>query len=165
MDIKQNPDGSVGFYSDQEGKLLSRVGGPKTPAGGLSATAKWRGKTVAVIPMQAQTTGTTFTAAIANVVLEPTDDIIITNAEIYIATTTPASTLDLGTATAAGLSGNNLINGLPTNAPGIFDIATNKGTNGKTSVYLAAGGYITCGAQSSTTGTLSGNIYIEYHLA
>ena len=165
MDIQQLPDGSAGFYSDQEGKLLSRVGGPKTPAGGSAATAKYRGPITAVIPMAGQTTGTTFTAAIANIQLEPNDDIIISNAQIYIQTTTPAATIDLGTASTAGVSGNNLLNGLVTTTSGIFDTATNKGTNGKTSVYLTAGGYIACGAQSSTTGTLAGNIYITYHKA
>lgn len=165
MDIKQNPDGTAGFYSDQEGKLLTKAGGPKTPVGGASATANFRGAITAAIPMLGQSSGSTFTAAIANIQLEPVDDIIITDAKIYISTTTPAATIDLGTAASAGLAASNLINGLSTNAPGIYDTQTNKGTSGKTSVYLAAGGYISCGAQATTTGTLAGTIYITYFKA
>lgn len=164
MDIKQLPDGSVGFYSDQEGKLLSRVGGPSTPIGGTSATAKYRTPITAVVPLALMATGAVFTAAVANIQLDPNDDVIIDNVQVYISASTPACSLDIGTASAAAVTNNNLINGLTTTGLGIFDTQTNKGVLGKTSVYLAAGGWVSV-TPSSTPTSLAGNLYVTYHKA
>jgi hypothetical protein len=157
MDIKQLSDGSAGFYSDPEGKTLSRVGGPKSPTGGVSATANYRTIITAAIPMAAVSSGTITTGAIANIQLEPTDDIVITDAKIYISATSPGTSIDVGTSATSGASASNLFS-FGTGAIGITDSPSKKAT------YLAAGGYVTA-TPAATVALLAGTLYIDYHKA
>lgn len=157
--FKQNPDQSVSLYSDTEGKDVGRAGGPKTPTGGQSATAKYRVATVAVIPFAGVTSNTAKTAGVANYVLDLNNDVVVTNAQVYVATTAAATSIGIGVATALGVSAstNNILNNFNPNTLGLTDIT-------KTAVYVTAGQAIAI-ESTATCGLLTGQAYITYHTA
>ncbi len=162
MDLKQNPDGSLAFYSDQEGKELGKTGGPKSPSGGLSATANFRISTVYHIPLTG-VSSSPFTAAVANVVLDPNDDLIIEKAEVWISSTSPASTIDVGfVSTVRTAASTTLVANVPT-----ATLSTSTLTGGTTAVgtKLPAGYYIAVTPQQNTCGTFAGDLYITAYKA
>lgn len=165
MDLKQNPDGGMAFYSDQEGKELGKVGGPKTPVGGLNATANFRLSTIYHIPLKG-VSSTPYTAAVANIILEPNDDLIIQKAEVLVSSTSPACTIDIGFATSAGIAPTTTLitNGVPT---GTLTPTTLVGGTSAVGTKLAAGSYIVATPQQNTTtcATFAGDLYITAYKA
>lgn len=158
--IQQKGDGSTSLYSDIEGLDLARFGGPKTPAAatvGLGS-AKYRGATVAVVPLSAA-------AGNGGVLAWRPDrndiDHIIGQVVIDITTLQAGQTASFGTATNATTSSANLIDTLAISATGQFDNITDKSTNGKSRQRLVAGQYIT-GTASGTPASLVGYAYITY---
>lgn len=165
MDLKQNPDGSMSFYSDQEGKELGKTGGPKTPVGGLSATANFRIPTVYHVPLKG-VSAAPYTAGVANIVLEPNDDLIIQKVEVLISTTSPACTIDIGYASAAGVAPSTILvtSGVPT---GSLTTTTLTGGTSAIGTKMAAGSYIAANPQQNTTtcATFAGDVYITAYKA
>jgi hypothetical protein len=155
MDIKQLADGSAEFYSDQEGKGLSRVGGPKSPTAGTAAN--YRLSTTAAIPLASVSSPANTTAGVVNYQVSLNDDIVITNTRVYISTTSPGTSIDVGTSATSGASASNLFS-FGTGAIGITDSPSKKAT------YLAAGGYVTA-TPAATVALLAGTLYIDYHKA
>ena len=156
MDFKQNPDGSLSFYSDLEGKDLGKTGGPKTPIGGQSATGTYRLGTVAKIPFATVTSNTAKTAGVGNLVLDANNDVIVYNAQIYVTTTSPVTSVGIGVATALGVSAasNNILGNFSPATLGIIDAT-------KTAVYVSAGSAIAI-ESVNTVGTLAGFAAIHY---
>ena len=156
MDLKQNPDGSLSFYSDQEGKDLGKTGGPKTPTGGQAATATFRLPTIAKIPFATVGTNTAKTAGVANYVLDANNDTIIFNSQVYVTGTSPATSVGIGLATALGVSAasNNILANFTPATLGIVDST-------KTAIYAAAGSAVAI-ESVNTVGTLAGYALIHY---
>lgn len=162
MDLKQNPDGTMAFYSDQEGKELGKTGGPKTPVGGTSATYNCRIPTVYHVPFIGVSTSP-FTAGCANVVLEPNDDLIVEKAEVFISGTSPACTIDIGFAATLGKApSTTFISGLVTTA-----LITSTAQNGTSALgtKMAAGSAIAINPQVNTCATLTGDLYLTAYKA
>lgn len=154
MDLKQNADGSMQFWSDVEGKSLGHVGGPKTPTGGTAAT--YRLTNWAKIPFATVTNMANTTAGLVNYQVALNDDVVITRTQAYVSTTSPATSIQIGTSTTSGAAASNLIANVTPATLGLSDSTT--------AVYLSAGGYITATGQS-TTATLAGYVAIEYYKA
>ncbi|TAK98948.1 MAG: hypothetical protein EPO08_17750 [Rhodospirillaceae bacterium] len=156
MDIRQRPDGSVTWYSDQEGLDLGRAGGPKTPT--AATQAKYRLATVAVVPLG-------IAAGNGGVVSWQPDnngiDYIISAVDLDITSAQSGQTVNIGTAANGSTSSANLLDTLSIAATGTFDNTTDKGTNGKSRQHLTAGQFITATA-SGTPASLAGNLYITY---
>jgi hypothetical protein len=162
MDLKQNPDGTMAFYSDQEGKELGKVGGPKTPVGGTSATFNARIPTVYHIPLTGVSTSP-FTAGIANVVLEPNDDVVVEKVEVFISATAPSCSIDVGFASSTGKAPSTLfITGLVTTA-----LITTTAQNGTSALgtKMTAGSAIAVNPQTNTCATFAGDLYITAYKA
>lgn len=154
MDLKQLADGSLEIWSDTEGKGVARVGGPKTPTGGTAAT--WRLPNYAKIPFATVTSLANTTAGLVNFQVSLNDDVIITRTQAYVSTTSPATSIAIGTSTTSGASAANLIANVSPATSGLTDSTT--------AAYLAAGGYITA-TGNSTSATLVGAVYVEYYKA
>jgi hypothetical protein len=94
--------------------------------------------------------------------------VIVQRVDVYVtAAASAACTLDIGaTATSAGTSVDNLIDGLDVNAAtGVFDNITDKGTNGKSRQLLASGKWVTASKATGATAGLSGYAFITYQVA
>lgn len=178
MDIKQNPSGSVSWYSSVEGLDLFYAGGPKNPqqgTNGSSANAaalsghNWRGVQRMKIHLFNGTFGITASAALWQNTLD--GDLLIGLTTIVAATgqdTTFNISIGTGTLSAnveAKGAFNNLIDTLNYAGLTVVGIIGNNiedhGTNGKSKQYLKVGDVI--GAQILTHAALTADLfaYIE----
>jgi len=93
--------------------------------------------------------------------------VLVTRVVIDLATaSTGAGTLDVGmTATSAGTSADNLIDGLNVQAAaGVFDNVENQGTNGTGAQKVASGKWVTGSKATGNMAGIVGSAYIHYHL-
>lgn len=89
--------------------------------------------------------------------------ILVTRFTIDVTTqSTGACTVDAGgTAVSAATSSDTLIDGKSVATAGTFDNIEDQGTNGKATIKLAAGSWITVTTSADATGLVA-NAYIEY---
>jgi len=90
--------------------------------------------------------------------------VIITRAQVKVDTVATGScALDVGIGATISASNDGLFDGLDVNAAtGLFDSsdATNRGTNGRPSIYWAANTFLTVTASASTAG-LVGKLFVQ----
>lgn len=95
----------------------------------------------------------------------PTGKSIVVTDAIILVTTSPASSvnIDIGTAVNGTTSGDDLFDGagIADSFTGVLKNPDAVGTNGKSSVLLAAGAYITVTGAANSTG-LAGQLLIPY---
>lgn len=82
--------------------------------------------------------------------------------QLYASSAT--ATIDIGTASTATTSSNNIIDTLSVSTPGIFNNADDGGASGNAAQGLAPNEYIT-GTYTGVTGGIRGNVYIWYCFA
>lgn len=90
--------------------------------------------------------------------------LIITNVVLDVTTVaTAACTVNAGIAADGSTSADNLLDGVDVNsATGVFDSATNKGSNGKTVKSWGATEYLTVSKATGAADGLVGRLYVHY---
>ena len=155
--LKQHPDGSLGLFSESEGKSLLIVGGPVAVAGG--SVVGYHQHTTVKIAFGASSG----TAGLFSVVSPFTEDVIIDGCKLNVTAGFGVGTAWIAVGTGSTSStdyGNNLIDQVTATAAGVYDNITDKGTNGKSRQKWTAGTWIT-GTCSQTPNTLAGACYID----
>lgn len=151
--MRGRDDGSMAWIDSQDNsRQLLRIGGS---VGGVA----WGGQHILRKPL-----GVLDTAGGVLSVLNPfSRQLLITRLVVNLTTaSTGAGTADFGVA-ATSISNDTLIDGLDMNAAvGIFDNIKNKGSNGLSSVYWGATGYVTGSMASGAMAGLAGYAYIHF---
>lgn len=149
IEIKQNADGSGGLFDDAGGQMVLRTGG-----------AGYRSASTACIKL---TGGTDTAGAIGSWLNPQAGAIIVTEVAVDVVTASSAAcSVSVGSAASATTLGANLLDTQSVAAIAVLDNVTNKGTNGKTSLKVAAGSYITVSTASGASAGLVGVAYITY---
>jgi hypothetical protein len=92
--------------------------------------------------------------------------IIVHNIAIDITTgSSVASTIDVGVAANGATLSDTLIDGVSGATAGVFNSATNAGTNGRMSRKVASTEFVTASQASGTVTGLAGSAYITWSLA
>lgn len=158
INIKQRDDGSTEFISESLGKSVLRLGGSEQPTAGGSTVA-YHGSSYLKL-----TLGTTpATAGVASILNPYGEDVVVGRTFINITTADNAGTnhLTMGVGGASSTTyTNNLIDHITTNATGVFDNITDKGTNGKSRQLWASATYLTI-TSTITPLSLTGNAFLE----
>lgn len=180
-DLKQNDDGSIAIYSDQEGLELFRVGGIKNPivgTGGSSTSAATlsKGPTRGVYRLKLTLFNGTASITAANGLWQNTTDgdLLVGLTEIVVTTGQDVTfSISVGTGTFSGALGtgigeakgafNNLIDTFNYNTANqsgsLANNINNNGTNGKATQLLPVGGVIGVQANRSLA-TAAMNLYV-----
>jgi hypothetical protein len=154
VNLVQRDDGSAELRSDYGAVTQGRFGGPGS--GGLS----YRGEVIVRVPLAAVDTG----GGVFSWQAPTNTDIIVTRLELDVTTQSAgACTVDIGTtATSAGTSSDNLVDGVSVATAGLYSNFKNAGTNGKADQRLAAGKWVTASVASGASSGLAGFAYIHY---
>lgn len=164
-ELKQHPDGSLGFFSDTEGFSIMHVGGgavnpiASTAAAPLNAAGNfpYRVPFGFKIPL---TTGNILTAGAMSIMNNYGQDLMVS--EVMINTTTAQTltlTASIGTGSNSSVFGNNLIDAARVEAVGLVDNITDKGTSGKSRQLWAQNAFLTCTLFNTTANTFVGTLY------
>lgn len=170
MDFKQNPDGTAGVYSDQEGKVLWQVGGPASIAGVSSGQAQNQYRAPHTVRIVLNTSGSGTASALATWQNTTPNDLLIGHTQIRITTAqTPTCTLTVGVGSSAlSLDSDKILidSFAAAGTVGLFDNITDKGTLGKARVALPANSWVNviCNAAGSAT-SLVGVLYFDVIVA
>ncbi len=154
VNLVQKSDGSAALVSDRGSVDQLRVGG--VASGGNS----YRGVVVVRVPLNAADDAGGLFAWRAPM----GTDVIVGRLDIDVMTpSNGACTADIGTTgVSAVTASDNLIDGLPVAAAGVFDNQTDKGVNGASRRRLAAGEWVTGSVAAGAAAGLGGFAYIHY---
>lgn len=147
----QRDDGGVDFVQDADAKVVASIGGAYR----------------SVKVLEIDIAGTADTAgALGSAVNPESGAIIVTNVVLDVTTeATGACTADIGVAADATTLNDTLLDGVNVGAAtGVFDSATNGGTNGVTVKKVTAGQYFTASTASGAAADLVGKLYVFYHV-
>lgn len=170
MDFKQNPDGSAGIWSDQEGKMLWKVGGPTGIAGVSSGQAPNNFRSTFTVKVPLNTTGSSTASALATWQNTSPDELLIGHTYVRITTAqTNTITLSVGVGSSAlSLDTDKLLidSFAAAATSGLFDNITEKGTLGKSRLPLPANSWVNCICAASGSATsLIGTLYFDVTVA
>lgn len=156
MDLRQNDDGSMVLYSDQEGKGLFRVGGPRTAS---IKTPQYRGAYLVKFPVTTGVVGTSGGGVFTN---NTADDFIVGHTILDVTTAQTLTlnfTISVATAAAPTAISNVLIDTIAVQSTGTYNNVDNKGTSGASTRKFAVGSSLIITLGSSTANTWIGNLY------
>ncbi len=164
MDIKQKSEGTFALYSDQEGKDIWKVGGPKTAT---QANPQYRAPYSFKVPV---TTNAPTTGAAVSIQNTTGDDLLVGLIKVAVTTAqTLTINLSIGTGASSTTFCNNLIDAAMvhvTTTKSVFDNITDKGTSGLSTGLWSAGSFITgTFTGGHTANTWVGNLYVTVEKA
>jgi hypothetical protein len=155
--LKQYADGSLAVVNDQDGKIVARFGGPRTPT--VAIAASYRVPTKAVVSL-GQPSAANITGGLLSWANPDGADCVVDQFSVVI-TSAGIGTADFGTSANVSITSNNLITQLAMTSTGAFDNNTDKGASGKTRQLLTAGQVIV-GTSNASAGSLAGVALISY---